>query len=160
MIAKGTPPGRVYMEFMKGAKASAAGPANAPKGPGASTEVYKVAVGDAPTKDDVRAEAAARGLSVSAKPDSYDICFVADGNTRGFLRDRLGSHPGPIVDNSPDRWKAREAEFRSIWGGLTLRNDRIRAAVPISFRPLDDSVRDCVEALMAIAGVEPNRRPA
>ncbi|MEP7764028.1 tRNA 2-thiouridine(34) synthase MnmA [Sanguibacter sp. 25GB23B1] len=50
------------------------------------------------TKDEVRAEAAARGLSVSTKPDSYDICFVADGDTQGFLRDHLGSKPGAIVD--------------------------------------------------------------
>lgn len=55
-------------------------------------------LGDVPSKDEVRAEAAARGLSVSAKPDSYDICFVADGDTQGFLRDRLGSRPGEIVD--------------------------------------------------------------
>lgn len=50
------------------------------------------------TKDEVRAEAARRGLSVSAKPDSYDICFVADGDTQGFLRERLGARPGEIVD--------------------------------------------------------------
>lgn len=50
------------------------------------------------SKDEVRAKAARRGLSVSAKPDSYDICFVADGDTRGFLRDRLGSRPGAVVD--------------------------------------------------------------
>ncbi|MBD8080145.1 tRNA 2-thiouridine(34) synthase MnmA [Cellulosimicrobium arenosum] len=50
------------------------------------------------TKDEVRAEAARRGLSVSAKPDSYDICFVADGDTQGFLRERLGSRPGEVVD--------------------------------------------------------------
>ncbi|RMI01670.1 tRNA 2-thiouridine(34) synthase MnmA [Cellulomonas triticagri] len=55
-------------------------------------------LGDVVSKDVVRAEAAARGLSVSAKPDSYDICFVADGDTRGFLRDRLGSRPGEVVD--------------------------------------------------------------
>ncbi|WP_043497795.1 tRNA 2-thiouridine(34) synthase MnmA [Georgenia sp. SUBG003] len=55
-------------------------------------------LGDAPSKDAVRAEAAARGLSVSAKPDSYDICFVADGDTQGFLRDHLGSRPGEVVD--------------------------------------------------------------
>ncbi|MBL0886659.1 tRNA 2-thiouridine(34) synthase MnmA [Myceligenerans indicum] len=52
------------------------------------------------TKDEVRAEAARRGLSVSAKPDSYDICFVADGDTRGFLQRRLGSRPGTVVDTS------------------------------------------------------------
>lgn len=55
-------------------------------------------LGDVTSKDEVRAEAAARGLGVSAKPDSYDICFVADGDTRGFLRDRLGSRPGEVVD--------------------------------------------------------------
>src|SRR5690625_4565982 len=55
-------------------------------------------LGDVASKDDVRAEAAARGLSISAKPDSYDICFVADGDTRGFLRERLGSKPGEIID--------------------------------------------------------------
>ncbi len=57
-------------------------------------------LGEAASKDEVRAEAAARGLGVSAKPDSYDICFVADGDTQGFLRERLGSQPGPIVDAS------------------------------------------------------------
>ncbi len=55
-------------------------------------------LGDIASKDETRAEAAARGLGVSAKPDSYDICFVADGDTRGFLRDRLGSRPGEVVD--------------------------------------------------------------
>src|SRR5437764_1877624 len=75
----------------------------------------------------------------------------------GRLLPELDHDPGPIIDNSPDRWKAREGEFRSIWAGLTLRNDRIRAAVPITFRPLDDSIRDCVESLLAIADVAPNR---
>jgi len=55
-------------------------------------------LGDVASKEDTRREAAARGLSVSAKPDSYDICFVADGDTQGFLRDRLGSRPGDVVD--------------------------------------------------------------
>ena len=57
-------------------------------------------LGDVASKEDVRAEAATRGLGVSAKPDSYDICFVADGDTRGFLRDRLGSRPGEIVNSA------------------------------------------------------------
>jgi len=55
-------------------------------------------LGDVTSKEETRREAAARGLSVSAKPDSYDICFVADGDTRGFLRERLGSRPGEVVD--------------------------------------------------------------
>jgi tRNA-specific 2-thiouridylase len=50
------------------------------------------------TKAEVRAEAAARGLAVAAKPDSHDICFIADGNTRAFLAARLGERPGEVVD--------------------------------------------------------------
>ncbi len=50
------------------------------------------------TKARVREEAAARELAVADKPDSHDICFVADGNTRKFLADRLGEQPGEIVD--------------------------------------------------------------
>lgn len=55
-------------------------------------------LGEVISKDEVREEAEARGLGVSNKPDSYDICFVADGDTQGFLRSRLGKKPGEIVD--------------------------------------------------------------
>ena len=55
-------------------------------------------LGEVVSKEAVRAEAEARGLGVSAKPDSYDICFVADGDTQGFLRSHLGSRPGDVVD--------------------------------------------------------------
>jgi tRNA-specific 2-thiouridylase len=51
-------------------------------------------------KPAVRREAGARGLMVADKPDSHDICFVADGDTAGFLRRRLGPSPGDIVDVS------------------------------------------------------------
>ncbi|GGL87561.1 MULTISPECIES: tRNA 2-thiouridine(34) synthase MnmA [Micromonospora] len=50
------------------------------------------------TKAQVRAEATDRGLAVADKPDSHDICFIADGDTRGFLADRLGEAPGDVVD--------------------------------------------------------------
>ncbi|MGY1722464.1 tRNA 2-thiouridine(34) synthase MnmA [Blastococcus sp. SYSU DS0533] len=50
------------------------------------------------TKDRVREIAAERGFGVAAKPDSHDICFIPDGDTRGFLARRLGSRPGPVVD--------------------------------------------------------------
>src|SRR5262249_14814971 len=51
------------------------------------------------TKAQVRAEAARRGRGGADKPDSHDICFIADGDPRGFLSDRLGAAPGPIVDH-------------------------------------------------------------
>jgi tRNA-specific 2-thiouridylase len=50
------------------------------------------------TKAEVRAEAGRRGLAVADKPDSHDICFIADGDTRRFLVERLGERVGPIVD--------------------------------------------------------------
>ena len=50
------------------------------------------------TKDQVRKEAADRGLAVADKPDSHDVCFIADGDTRAFLHGQLGSAPGQIVD--------------------------------------------------------------
>jgi tRNA-specific 2-thiouridylase len=56
-------------------------------------------LGDSP-KSEVRAEAERRGLRVASKPDSHDICFVADGDTAGWLRDRLGSAPGAFVDEA------------------------------------------------------------
>ena len=52
------------------------------------------------TKTQVREEARHRGLAVADKPDSHDICFIADGNTKGFLANHLGEAPGPIVDTT------------------------------------------------------------
>ncbi len=45
-------------------------------------------------KTEIRAEAERRGLSVAAKPDSHDICFIADGNTPGFLSQHAGRGAG------------------------------------------------------------------
>ncbi len=50
------------------------------------------------TKDEVRRDAGRRGLAVADKPDSHDVCFIADGDTRGFLQRHLGSAPGPLVE--------------------------------------------------------------
>ena len=55
-------------------------------------------------KSDVRREAAGRGLLVADKPDSHDICFVADGDNAGWLREKLGDRNpnagGDIVDDA------------------------------------------------------------
>jgi tRNA-uridine 2-sulfurtransferase len=50
------------------------------------------------TKAEVRDEAVIRGLPVAHKPDSHDICFIPDGDTRAFLQRRLGEHAGRVVD--------------------------------------------------------------
>jgi len=51
-------------------------------------------------KSEVRAEAARRGLRVAEKPDSHDICFITDGDTRNWLGTRLGARPGSVVDET------------------------------------------------------------
>ncbi|MCA1683089.1 MAG: tRNA 2-thiouridine(34) synthase MnmA [Actinobacteria bacterium] len=35
-----------------------------------------------------------------AHADSHDVCFIADGDTAGFLRRRIGAAAGPIVDQA------------------------------------------------------------
>ncbi len=49
-------------------------------------------------KQEVRAIARRLSLPVADKPDSEEICFVPDNNYRRFLRDRLESTPGEVVD--------------------------------------------------------------
>lgn len=60
-------------------------------------------LGATPSKAEVRAEAEARGLSVAAKPDSHDICFIPDGDTRGWLADKVGAAEGAILDRDGTR---------------------------------------------------------
>ncbi len=55
-------------------------------------------IGASADKASVRAEADARGLSVANKPDSYDICFIPEGDTQDWLADKVGVAPGAIVD--------------------------------------------------------------
>jgi tRNA-specific 2-thiouridylase len=57
-------------------------------------------LGATPSKAEVRAEAEARGFSVASKPDSHDICFIPDGDTRGWLGEHVGISNGSIVDRS------------------------------------------------------------
>ncbi|MFD5599823.1 tRNA 2-thiouridine(34) synthase MnmA [Leucobacter sp. NPDC058333] len=57
-------------------------------------------LGDTPSKQLIRAEAAERGLQVAQKPDSHDICFIPDGDTRGWLSGHVDRTPGEILDES------------------------------------------------------------
>jgi tRNA-specific 2-thiouridylase len=59
-------------------------------------------VGDS-TKVEVRAYARRRGLPVADKPDSQEICFVADGNYAAFVEREAGSarpRPGVLADSA------------------------------------------------------------
>lgn len=57
-------------------------------------------LGATPSKALVRAEAESRGLSVAQKPDSHDICFIPDGDTRGWLAGKVGAERGDILDRA------------------------------------------------------------
>ncbi|MEA3346238.1 MAG: tRNA 2-thiouridine(34) synthase MnmA [Chloroflexota bacterium] len=52
------------------------------------------------TKEQVRALAADQGLAVADRAESQDLCFLADGDYRRFLRERAPQalRPGPIID--------------------------------------------------------------
>jgi tRNA-specific 2-thiouridylase len=53
------------------------------------------------TKAEVRAKASALGLRVAAKPDSQEVCFVtASGGRQALLAERVGLHPGRVVDTA------------------------------------------------------------
>ena len=53
-----------------------------------------------PSQAEVREEAARRGFSVAKKPDSYDICFIPEGDTRAWLGEHIQMRPGLIKDTS------------------------------------------------------------
>jgi tRNA-specific 2-thiouridylase len=52
------------------------------------------------SKSDTREQARRRGLITADKPDSQDLCFIADGGYRDYLRARFEEaiHPGAIED--------------------------------------------------------------
>jgi len=78
------------------------------------------------TKERVREEAGRRGLAVAKKPDSHDICFISDGDTAGWLRDKLGAAPGEIVDTSGEVLGSHEGTF-----GFTIGQRKgLRLGVP------------------------------
>jgi tRNA-specific 2-thiouridylase len=86
-------------------------------------------LGATPSKAEVRAEAAARGLTVAQKPDSHDICFIPDGDTRGFLAGRVGAEDGPILD--------REGRLLGTHAGAAAFTVGQRKGLNIGF-PTDD----------------------
>ncbi|MCW2818758.1 MAG: thiouridylase, partial [Marmoricola sp.] len=74
-------------------------------------------LGDTP-KAQVRQEAAARGLMVAAKPDSHDICFISDGDTGGWLSEKLDgvNRSGEIVSSAGEVLGTHEGSWRYTVG--------------------------------------------
>jgi tRNA-uridine 2-sulfurtransferase len=63
--------------------------------------VLRFPVGDW-SKAEIREKAGALGLVTALKPESQEICFVADGSYRTLLKDRFRERvqPGPIIDEN------------------------------------------------------------
>ena len=49
-------------------------------------------------KSEIRKMAEDAGLLIAAKPDSQDICFIPSGDYKSFLKQRLTTTPGDIVE--------------------------------------------------------------
>ncbi|NYI06536.1 tRNA 2-thiouridine(34) synthase MnmA [Allostreptomyces psammosilenae] len=115
------------------------------------------------TKDAVREEAERRGLAVARKPDSHDICFIADGDTQGFLARRLGSRPGAIVDTEGRQVGTHEGthgftvgQRRGLRIGTPAPDGKPRYVLDIS--PVDNTVTvgpaDALD-VTALTGIRP-----
>jgi nucleoside-diphosphate-sugar epimerase len=85
--------------------------------------------------------------------ETRDVEEVCASITR--LLPELGFAGATLVDPLPDKVKVKEEEYRAIWRGCELRNDRIITALNMEFRSLDTSIRDCVESLITVGGVSP-----
>ncbi|HET6167222.1 MAG TPA: tRNA 2-thiouridine(34) synthase MnmA [Marmoricola sp.] len=74
-------------------------------------------LGDSP-KALVRSEAASRGLQVAEKPDSHDICFISDGDTGGWLSEKLAdvNRSGDIVSTDGSVLGSHEGSWRFTIG--------------------------------------------
>jgi tRNA-specific 2-thiouridylase len=89
------------------------------------------------TKDEVRAAADERGLRVASKPDSYDVCFIPDGDTAGYLGDRLPTIAGDIVDldgsvlgRHAGVWRYTVGQRRGLGLGLAERRFVVEVDAP------------------------------
>jgi tRNA-uridine 2-sulfurtransferase len=78
-------------------------------------------------KSAVRALARDLGLSVSEKPDSHEICFVADGDHAAFMQ-RQGSSPGPSTTTRSG--SERASACRPPSGCMSSASMRNRARLP------------------------------
>ena len=81
-----------------------------------------------------------------------NVCPTAEIQVRP-----MGTTSNPTQGGAPD--PAQEAALRRIWTNCDLRNDRIVAATGVTFRPIAESVRDCVESLLSVGEVVPDRKP-
>ena len=79
--------------------------------------------------------------------DVEDICAAIDQ-----VLPELKHDTRPATEVHPEKLQGREQQYRNIWSQVDLRNDRIQAVTDVTFRPFEESLRDCVESLITVAG--------
>ena len=113
-------------------------------------------------KPAVRAEATQRGLLVADKPDSHDICFIANGDTKGFLAEHLGAKPGHVVDESGAVLGDHGGAYAYTVGqrrglGLTVAAPDREPRYVLSVEPVSNTVtvgpRDALSVTRVVGGV-------
>jgi tRNA-specific 2-thiouridylase len=115
------------------------------------------------TKEQVRQEAHARGLAVADKPDSHDICFISDGDTQKFLRERIGDAKGDIVDaDSGEVLGQHDGAFGFTVGqrkGLALTRPAAdgRPRYVLSITPVTNTVTVGSAAALEVSNVDASR---
>jgi tRNA-specific 2-thiouridylase len=109
----------------------------------------------------VRAEAAARGLQVAAKPDSHDICFISDGDTGGWLGEKLAdvNRSGSIVSLDGEELGTHEGSWRFTVGqrkGLRIGTpaDDGRPRYVLDIEPVSGTVTVGPREALAVDGLE------
>jgi len=114
-------------------------------------------------KSDVRAEADERGLAVANKPDSHDICFIPDGDTKKFLESRLGESPGELVDADTGAVLGRHTGVHGFTVGQR-KGLGIEAPAPdgrpryvLSLEPVSGTVKVGSERDLGVRGIEADR---
>ena len=98
--------------------------------------------------------------SLDVRSGERYIAWLAEQYTLEYISERIAtllpelgySPPTPVAD--PNAIQGKQEELEGIWLRTTMKNDRIRQATGMTFRNFDESLRDCVESLVAVAGVE------
>ncbi len=119
-------------------------------------------LGDTPSKALVRAEAAERGFTVAAKPDSHDICFIPDGDTKAWLHDKLPSKDGQILDQDGQPVGTHDGAFAYTVGqrrGLHLGDPAAdgRPRFVLEVRPKENTVVVGPKELLSVSELSGER---
>ena len=116
-------------------------------------------LGDSP-KSVVREEAARRGLAVADKPDSHDICFISDGDTGGWLSEKLSevnregqivSSDGEVLGSHEGSWRYTIGQRRGLRIGTPAADGKPRYVLDIE--PVSGTVTVGPRAELAVDGL-------